>query len=76
MFDSLTIARQSTEAAIERRPGRRAAGCRRQAAEHGEHLTPEALRAEVAALHVPASSLRADTRGAGHDRPPVAVGRY
>ena len=55
--------------------GRRATGCRHQAAEHGEHLTPEALRCEANALHGPISSLRADTRGAGHDRPSVAVGR-
>ena len=32
----------------------------RQAAEHGEHVTPETLRAEVATLHGAISSLRAD----------------
>lgn len=75
MFDSFTITRQSTEAGIEPWPGRRDAGFRRQSAEHGEHVTTEALCAEVAALHSSTSSFRAGTYGAGHDRPPVAVRR-
>ena len=32
----------------------------RQAAEHGDHVTPETLRAEVATLHGSINSLRAD----------------
>ena len=60
MFDSLTIARQLTEAGIERAQADVLADAIRQAAEHGEHVTPEALRAEVATLHGAISSLRAD----------------
>ena len=60
MFDSLTIARQLTEAGIERAQADVLADAIRQAAEHGEHVTPETLRAEVATLHGAISSLRAD----------------
>ena len=50
MFDSLTIARQLTEAGIERAQADVLADAIRQAAEHGEHVTPETLRAELAGL--------------------------
>ena len=60
MFDSLTIARQLTEAGIERTQADVLADAIRQAAEHGEHVTPETLRAEVATLHGEIGSLRAD----------------
>ena len=50
MFDSLTIARQLTEAGIERTQADVLADAIRQAAEHGEHVTPETLRAELAGL--------------------------
>ena len=50
MFDSLTIARQLTEAGIERAQADVLADAIRQEAEHGEHVTPETLRAELAGL--------------------------
>ncbi len=50
MFDSLTLARQLTEAGIERAQADVLADAIRQAAEHGEHVTPETLRAELAGL--------------------------
>ena len=50
MFDSLTIARQLTEAGIERAQADALADAIRQAAEHGEHVTPETLHAELAGL--------------------------
>ena len=50
MFDSLTIARQLTEAGIERAQADVLADAIRQAAEHGEHVTPETFRAELAGL--------------------------
>ena len=40
MFDSLTIARQLTEAGIERAQADVLADAIRQAAEHGEHVRP------------------------------------
>ena len=60
MFDSLTIARQLTEAGIERAHADALADAVRQAAEHGEHVTPETLRAEVATVHGAVDKLRAD----------------
>ena len=36
----------------------------RQAAEHGEHVTPETLHAEAAALRGETNPLRADNYGA------------
>ncbi len=50
MFDSLTIARQLTDAGIERGHADAMADAIRQAAEHGEHVTPEMLHAELAGL--------------------------
>ena len=50
MFDSLTIARQLSAAGIERAQADVLADAIRQAAEHGEHVTPETLRAELAGL--------------------------
>ena len=50
MFDSLTIARRLTEAGVEREQADVMADAIRQAAEHGEHVTPDALRAELASL--------------------------
>lgn len=60
MFDSLSVARQLTEASIEGVQADVIADAIRQAAEHGEHVTPETLPAEVATLHGVISSLRAD----------------
>ena len=50
MFDSLTIARQLTDAGIDRGHADALADAIRQAAEHGEHVTPDMLRAEIATL--------------------------
>ena len=50
MFDSLTVARQLTEAGIERGQADVLADAIRQAAEHGEYVTPERLDAALAAL--------------------------
>ena len=50
MFDSLTIARQLTEAGIDRAQADVLADAIRQAAEHGDHVTPERLDAALAAL--------------------------
>ena len=50
MFDSLTMARKLTDAGIERTQAEVLADGMRQAAEHGEHVTPDMLRAEIAAL--------------------------
>lgn len=50
MFDSLTIARQLTDAGIDRGHADAMADAIRQAAEHGEHVAPETLRSELAGL--------------------------
>ena len=60
MFDSLTIARRLTEVGLDRAQADALADAIRQAAEHGDYVTPEALRAEVATLHGAISSLRGD----------------
>ena len=71
MFDSLTMARKLTDAGIERTQAKVLAGGMRQAAEHGDHVTPEMLRAELAALR---GELRADTYRAMLLQTGVAVG--
>ena len=48
MFDSLTVARQLTDAGIERAQADAIADGIRQAAEHGEHVTPDQLDARIA----------------------------
>ena len=48
MFDSLTLARQLTDAGIERSQADAIADGIRQAAEHGEHVTPDQLNARIA----------------------------
>ena len=60
MFDSLTIARRLTEAGLERAQADVLAVAFRQAAGHGDHVTPDAMRAEVATLHGAISAFRAD----------------
>ena len=50
MFDSLAIARQLTEAGIERTQADALADAIRQAAEHGDHVTPERLDAALSGL--------------------------
>lgn len=50
MFDSLTIARQLTEAGIERAQADVLADAIRKAAEHGDHVTPERLDAALSGL--------------------------
>ena len=60
MFDSLTIARRLTDAGLDRAQADVLADAIRQAAEHGDHVTPDMLRAEVAALHGALNAFRAD----------------
>ncbi len=48
MFDSLTVARQLTDAGIERTQADAIADGIRQAAEHGEHVTPDQPNARIA----------------------------
>ncbi|MCY4510944.1 MAG: hypothetical protein OXG35_28880 [Acidobacteria bacterium] len=50
MFDSLTIARQLTEAGIDREHADAIAAGIRQAAEHGDHVTPAMLDSRLDAL--------------------------
>ena len=50
MFDSLTIARKLTEAGMTRELADATADAIREAAEHGDHVTPETLRAELSGL--------------------------
>ena len=50
MFDSLTMARKLTDVGIERTQAEVLADGMRQAAEHGEHVTLDMLRAEIATL--------------------------
>ncbi len=50
MFDSLTIARRLTEAGMTRELADATADAIREAAEHGSHVTPETLRAELSGL--------------------------
>ena len=49
---SLTIARRLTEASLDRDQADVMADAIRQAAGHGDHVTPDALRAELATLRV------------------------
>ena len=48
MFDSLTIARQLTEAGVDRAHADALADAIRQAAEHREHVTPEMVDSRIA----------------------------
>ena len=50
MFDSLTIARRLTDAGVDREQADVMADAIRQAAEHGEHVTPERLDAALSGL--------------------------
>ena len=50
MFDSLPIARQLTDAGIDRGHADALADAVRQAAEHSEHVTPERFDAGIAKL--------------------------
>ena len=50
MFDSLTVARRLTDAGMDRELADATAGAIREAAEHGDHVTPQVLRAELSAL--------------------------
>ena len=60
MFDSLSIVRQLTDAGIDRAHADAIADGIRQAADHGEHVTPEMLRAEIAGVLAAVSA--AETR--------------
>lgn len=57
MFDTLTIARQLTEAGIQREHADAIAAGIREAAEHGDHVTPAMLDAR---LDAGLAKLRAD----------------
>ena len=50
MFDSLTVARRLTDAGMSRDLADATANAIREAAEHGDYVTPEFLRAELGAL--------------------------
>ena len=50
MFDTLAVARRLTDAGIDRDHADALADAIREAAEHGDHVTPELLRAELSAL--------------------------
>lgn len=50
VFDSLSIVRQLTAAGIDREHADAIADGIRQAAEHGDYVTPAALRAETASV--------------------------
>ena len=60
MFDSLSSVRQLTDAGIDRAHADAIADGIRQAADHGEHVTPEMLRAEIAGVLAAVSA--AETR--------------
>ena len=50
MFDTLAVARRLTDAGIDRDHADALADAIREAAEHGNRVTPELLRAELSAL--------------------------
>lgn len=50
MFDTHAIARALTEAKLTSEQADAITDAVRQAAEHGEHVTPDMLRAEIATL--------------------------
>ena len=50
LFDSLTVTRRLTEAGTNRDQADALADAIRQAAEHGDHVTSETLRTELATL--------------------------
>ena len=57
MFDSLTIARQLTDAGIDRDQAAAIADAVRQAAEHGEHVTSDQFKAGLAELRTEIANL-------------------
>ncbi len=50
MFDTLAVARRLTDAGIDRDHADALADAIREAAGHGDHVTPDLLRAELSAL--------------------------
>ena len=50
MFDTFAVARRLTDAGIDRDHADALADAIREVAEHGNHVTPELLRAELSAL--------------------------
>ena len=50
MFDTIAVARRLTDAGIDRDYADALADAIREAAEHGDHVTPDPLRAELSAL--------------------------
>ena len=68
-FDSLAVARQSTDAGIERAQADAIAAGIREAAEYGDHVTPDAFSAGLAELRTAIADVRttiADVRGEIH----------
>ena len=50
MFDTLSVSRRLTDAGMNRELADATAAAMREAAEHGDHVTPELLRADLSAL--------------------------
>ena len=59
-FDSLAIARQLTDAGIERAHADAIADGISRAAEHGDHVTPDAFAAGLAALRTEIGTVRTE----------------
>ena len=68
-FDSLAVARRLTDAGIERAQADAIAAGICEAAEHGDHVTPDAFSAGLAELRTAIADVRttiADVRGEIH----------
>ena len=62
MFDTLSIARKLTDVGMERNQAEVLADGFRQAAEHGDYVTPQMLRAEMDKLRAEMATLRQELR--------------
>ena len=60
MFDTLTMSQKLTDAGIEQSQAKAITEAVREAAEHGEHVTPDMLRAELATSRTEIASLQAN----------------
>lgn len=60
MFDTLAIARTLTDADLTPEQADAITNAVRQAAEHGEHVTPDQFNAGLAEIRAEISALRAD----------------
>ncbi len=59
-FDTLTIARTLTDAGIQSDQANAITDAVRQATEHGEHVTPDMLRTEIAGVHTEIATVRTE----------------